>query len=221
MKKLIFCLCIGALLFAGCQPVNPPQPNSDVVKIIEILYNGMGKPASACLEPLAEMGLEVPYIEYDSREKDYDEGYFLKTDDYAISIACNHDSALLVYYQYRFRSTYEDGVKQFHVADNAVYNFGWEQWECGYKSTYKDLSQHDVAMTEIDSCVVADKKAHCHIWSLYQKCFSELYLFSEVSYWGVSIGGMDPNTGNGLSEMADGDISIQFSLRDTPSSAFD
>lgn len=221
MKKTAFYICIGAILIAGCKPVNPPQSDNNVVKIIEILYNGMGKPASTCLEPLAEMGIDVPYNETDSKLKEFDEGYFLKTDDYDIGFACYHDSITLARYTCRFRSTYVDGVKQFHIADDEVYGFGWDQWQGDYKSTYKELSQHDAAMAEIDSLVAEDRKAHCHIMSTYQKLFNNKYLFSCVFYWGVSIGGMDPNTGNGLSEMADGEVSVEFSLRNTPSSAFD
>lgn len=221
MRKSIIILIGGILwLTVGCRPVNPPQSDEDVVKIIKILYNSLGNPASVCLEPLTEMGFKVPYYLPDSRSG-YDEGYYIKTDDYEFSIACNHDSVTLARYGYKFRSTYVDGVKEFHIADDVVYDFGWEQWIGGYNSDYRDLSYHDAANVEIDSCVAANKTSHCFVLSTYQKAFDNKYLLSSVHYWAVSIGGMNPNTGEALNSMADCQISIEFDIHDSPNSSFE
>lgn len=215
MKKSILCIMSSILLIAGCQPINPPQSEEEVVRIITILYNGLGKPAKVCLEPLAELGFNVPYYLPDSRTG-YDEGYYVKTDNYEISIACNHDSVSLARYGYRFRSTYVEGVKEFHKADDAVFHLGWEQWKGGYNSKYHDLSLHDEASINMDSCVAEHKGAQLLIFSSYQKAFFEKYLFARVHYWGVSVGGMDPDTGEGRESMADGDVYIEFTVYDTP-----
>ena len=221
MKRLtLFIIPCILLLVAGCQPSNPPQSDEDVVKIIKILYNSLGNPASVCLEPLTEMGFKVPYYLPDSRSG-YDEGYYIKTDDYEFSIACNHDSVTLARYGYKFRSTYVDGVKEFHIADDVVYDFGWEQWIGGYNSKYNDLSLHDAATIEMDSCVAAHRDANLLIHALYQKTFDNKYLLASVRYWGISVGGMNPDTGEGKSPMADGDISIEFTICDSSNSSFE
>ena len=180
----------------------------------------MGKPASACISPLLEMGLKVPSYAPDSRTG-YDEGYYIKTDKYEISIACRHDSVLLTHYAYLFRNTYVEGVKYFHRADDEVYSFGWEQWIGGYDSNYRDMSYRDAANIEIDSCVAANKKSHCFVLSSYQKAFDNKYLLSSVHYWAVSIGGMNPDTGEVLNPMADCQLSIEFDIHDFPNSSFE
>ena len=221
MRKSIIILIGGILLLTvGCRPVNPPQSDEDVVKIIDILYAGIGKPSGLSISPLLEMGLKVPSYVPDSRTG-YDEGYYIKTDEYEISIACRHDSVLLAHYTYQFRNTYTEGVKDFHKADDAVYNFGWEQWIGGYNSDYRDLSYHDAANVEIDSCVAANKTSHCFVLSTYQRAFDNKYLLSSVHYWAVSIGGMNPNTGEALNSMADCQISIEFDIHDSPNSSFE
>ena len=219
-KSMLILLADMLLLFVSCQPINPPQSDEDVVKIIEILYNGLGQPADASLRPLAEMGYDIPYYLPDSRSG-YDEGYYIKTGNYEISIACNHDSVLLARYGYLFQNTYVDGVKKFHIADDAVYDIGWEQWIGGYNSKYNDLSLHDEASIDMDSCVREHRDAHLGIHSLYQKTYADKYILASVGYWGVSIGGMNPVTGEGRGSMADSDITIEFSLRDSSNSAFD
>lgn len=219
MKKSIIVLFCILLMAVGCKPVNPPQSDDDVVRIINILYNGMGKTADVCVKPLTEMGFELPYCQYNGKAGYYD-GYYIKTDKYEISIACQHDYVTLARYAYSFRNTYVNGVKEFHKADDVVYNFGWERWRGGYNTEFTDLSLHNAANAEIDSCVAANKSSHCFVLSTYEKSYADKYLLVNIHYWAVSAGGMNPDTGDALGSMADSDVSIEFMMNAESNSAF-
>ncbi len=160
------------------------------------------------------MGIDLVFIE--PNDDDFDEGYFIKTDNYVISIASLHDSVLYAYYKYEFKNTFVEGIKEFHKSDNTVHKFDWEYWQGGYKQEYSDISDHAIANQKIDSCVAENNTSSCCVSSYYQAPFSDKYLFSTVSYDAWSVGGMDPDTGLGLSRLAESVMFIDFGVRTSP-----
>ncbi len=213
--KFIPVVASFVIALISCTPINPPQTDEQTSTIINILYKGMGKTAQTCLDPLKDMGIDVPLSETSS--SDYEECYYLKNKKYEICIACHNDSILYTRYAYDFRNTYIEGAKQFHKVDDIIYNFGWEEGKVtSPEKTYHDLDQHEANKAEIDSCVAAESSSVCGIFSLYQKKFAEKYMNSSVDYYAVSVGGMDKDTGKGKSSMANSGINILFEIRTIP-----
>lgn len=214
MKKItIYPLLFLACVLFSCTPVNPPQTEDESAQIVKILNRGMGQPAGPTLNSLAELGIEVPPVDV-SEDATYDEVYHLKTKKVEIRILCQNGLIYIAEYVQEFRTIYAEGVKRFHVVDDAICECGWDRWRGGVRNNVTDLVKHEEVKAEIDAYIETREKApSAEALSMYEKAYNDLFLFSRVAYSASTIGGTNLFTGEALDPMADNYVFVGFSLR--------
>ena len=148
MKKIILALLLGVLaLTTSCEPQELVHSDAEISKIITILHDGMGQPASVCLEQLEEIGITLPLVKSEQTND-----YVLQNSKMWLSVSEQNDSVIYARYELYTTNTYAEGINDFIDFDNVVYNQKWEKWEGGLDNDVTDLTQHDAVNKPTHYC---------------------------------------------------------------------
>ena len=196
MKKIIYSLLLGVLaLTTSCEPQELVHSDAQINQIITILHDGMGQPASVCLEQLEEIGITLPLVKSEQTND-----YVLQNSKMWLSVSEQNDSVIYARYELYTTNTYAEGINDFIDFDNVVYNQKWEKWEGGLDNDVTDLTQHETANKEIAEMATTYNKHQLSLSSFYEKSMGNLYMHAETRYWGVAVGGMNPQTGEAIGD---------------------
>lgn len=200
---LFLCVCV---LFS-CTPVNPPQTEDEGVQIVKTLYNGMGKPIGQTVESLTRIN---SLSESDMQIID-DEIYLLNTPQASIRIVCINGLVCVAQYTQDFRDIYAEGVKKFYAVDDAIYQFGWDQWIGGRQNVVKSLTNHEDLKADIDA-YLKSQGIHTTVGIISMYADNDLLLNSTVTYLARSIDESNLYTGEGSDPMADNKLYVEFRM---------
>lgn len=216
MKKIIYSLLFGVLaLITSCEPKPQDEPtksepeafvhsDAEISKIITILYNGIEKPASVCLQQFEEMGITLVKSEKTN-------AYELKNEKLWLSLSEKNDSVVFAIYELYITNTQATGIAGYIKMDNIVYGLNWEKWCGGLFDQVFDLSQHDAVNKKIeeyaDTC-----NDYIGINTYYEKKLGNKYLHADVFYCGAPAEGVDPETSEAINDKIKCQIHLGFSL---------
>lgn len=211
MKKIIYFTMMVALALVSCQkPVNPPQSQVQRDQIIEICYKSIGQSANVFLEEMAKMDIELARKQASDGRGDIDEWYFIEMDDYSIFCSVKDGIAISTRYEFSFVDTYVNGGKTYFDVSDKVASYGWDKYRADKYKTIEERAAFVKEITqELDECM----SSIFGILEQYEKVYGDKYLNCNTHYWGESVGGMNPNTGQGESKMIASSIFVEFNLR--------
>lgn len=208
MKKIIYSLLLGILaLTTSCEPQELVHSDAEISKIITILHDGMGQPASVCLEQFEKMGITIPLVQSEETKE-----YILKNSKMWLGVTEKNDSVIYARYELYTTNTYAEGINDFIDFDNVVYNQKWEKWEGGLDNDVTDLTQHETANKEIAEMATTYNQHQLSLSSFYEKRMGNLYMHAETRYWGVAVGGMNLETGEAIGSKIKSEIRLFLSL---------
>ena len=205
MKKIILALLLGVLaLTTSCEPQELVHSDAEISKIITILHDGMGQPASVCLEQLEEIGFTLPLVKSEQTND-----YVLQNSKMWLSVSEQNDSVIYARYELYTTNTYAEGINDFIDFDNVVYN---QKWEGGLDNDVTDLTQHETANKEIAEMATTYNQHQLSLSSFYEKRMGNLYMHAETRYWGVAVGGMNLETGEAIGSKVKSEIRLFLRL---------
>lgn len=208
MKKIILALLLGVLaLTTSCEPQELVHSDAQINQIITILHDGMGQPASVCLEQLEEIGITLPLVKSEQTND-----YVLQNSKMWLSVSEQNDSVIVARYELFTTNTYSEGIADYIKMDNIVYGLNWEKWRGGVDSDVFDLSKHDAVNKEIEEYAATCKKHILGIDAYYEKKMGNMYFHADMLYWGVAVGGMNPETGEAIGDKVKSQIRMSLSL---------
>ena len=208
MKKIILALLLGVLaLTTSCEPQELVHSDAQINQIITILHDGMGQPASVCLEQLEEIGFTLPLVKSEQTND-----YVLQNSKMWLSVSEQNDSVIVARYELFTTNTYSEGIADYIKMDNIVYGLNWEKWCGGVDGDAFDLSKHDAVNKEIEEYAATCKKHILGIDAFYEKKMGNMYFHAEMLYWGVAVGGMNPQTGEAIGDKVKSEIRMCLTL---------
>lgn len=208
MKKIIYSLLLGVLaLTTSCEPQELVHSDAQINQIITILHDGMGQPASVCLEQLEEIGFTLPLVKSEQTND-----YVLQNSKMWLSVSEQNDSVIVARYELFTTNTYSEGIADYIKMDNIVYGLNWEKWCGGVDGDAFDLSKHDAVNKEIEEYAATCKKHILGIDAFYEKKMGNMYFHAETLYWGVAVGGMNPQTGEAIGDKVKSEIRMCLTL---------
>lgn len=208
MKKIIYSLLLGILaLTTSCEPQELVHSDAEISKIITILHDGMGQPASVCLEQFEKMGITIPLVQSEETKE-----YILRNSKMWLGVTEKNDSVIYARYELYTTNTYAEGINDFIDFDNVVYNQKWEKWEGGLDNDVTDLTQHETANKEIAEMATTYNQHQLSLSSFYEKRMGNLYMHAETRYWGVAVGGMNLETGEAIGSKIKSEIRLFLRL---------
>lgn len=208
MKKIIYSLLLGVLaLTTSCEPQELVHSDAQINQIITILHDGMGQPASVCLEQFEKMGITIPLVQSEETKE-----YILKNSKMWLGVTEKNDSVIYARYELYTTNTYAEGINDFIDFDNVVYNQKWEKWEGGLDNDVTDLTQHETANKEIAEMATTYNQHQLSLSSFYEKRMGNLYMHAETRYWGVAVGGMNLETGEAIGSKVKSEIRLFLRL---------
>ena len=208
MKKIILALLLGVLaLTTSCEPQELVHSDAQINQIITILHDGMGQPASVCLEQLEEIGITLPLVKSEQTND-----YVLQNSKMWLSVSEQNDSVIVARYELFATNTYSEGIADYIKMDNIVYGLNWEKWCGGVDGDAFDLSKHDAVNKEIEEYAATCKEHILGIDAFYEKKMGNMYFHAEMLYWGVAVGGMNPQTGEAIGDKVKSQIRMSLSL---------
>lgn len=209
MKKIIYFTMMVALALVSCQkPVNPPQSPVQRDQIIEICYKSIGQSADFFLEEMEKMNIELTQTWFAEVEE-----YTIITDNYKIGFSLKDGITIFSKYEFSFVDTYVNGGKTYFDVSDKVASYGWDKYRADKYKTIEERAAFVKEITqELDECV----NYIFGILERYEKVYGDKYLNCNTHYWGESMGGMNPNTGQGMSKMIASSIFVEFNLRAEP-----
>ena len=208
MKKIILALLLGVLaLTTSCEPQELVHSDAQINQIITILHDGMGQPASVCLEQLEEIGITLPLVKSEQTND-----YVLQNSKMWLSVSEQNDSVIVARYELFTTNTYSEGIADYIKMDNIVYGLNWEKWCGGVDGDAFDLSKHDAVNKEIEEYAATCKEHILGIDAFYEKKMGNMYFHAEMLYWGVAVGGMNPETGEAIGDKVKSQIRMSLSL---------
>ena len=208
MKKIILALLLGVLaLTTSCEPQELVHSDAQINQIITILHDGMGQPASVCLEQLEEIGFTLPLVKSEQTND-----YVLQNSKMWLSVSEQNDSVIVARYELFATNTYSEGIADYIKMDNIVYGLNWEKWCGGVDGDAFDLSKHDAVNKEIEEYAATCKKHILGIDAYYEKKMGNMYFHADMLYWGVAVGGMNPETGEAIGDKVKSQIRMSLSL---------
>ena len=208
MKKIILALLLGVLaLTTSCEPQELVHSDAQINQIITILHDGMGQPASVCLEQLEEIGFTLPLVKSEQTND-----YVLQNSKMWLSVSEQNDSVIVARYELFATNTYSEGIADYIKMDNIVYGLNWEKWCGGVDGDAFDLSKHDAVNKEIEEYAATCKKHILGIDAFYEKKMGNMYFHAETLYWGVAVGGMNPQTGEAIGDKVKSQIRMCLTL---------
>lgn len=205
MKKIIYFTMIVALALVSCQkPVNPPQSQVQRDQIIEICYKSIGQSADFFLEEMEKMNIELTQTWFEEVEE-----YTIITDNYKIGFSLKDGITIFSKYEFSFVDTYVNGGKIYFDVSDKIASYGWDKYRADKYKTIEERAAFVKEKTqELDECT----SSIFGIFEQYEKVYEDKYLKCNPFYWGESVGGMNPNTGQGESKMIASSISVEFEL---------
>ena len=199
-----------ALALVSCQkPVNPPQSQVQRDQIIEICYKSIGQSADFFLEEMEKMDIELARKQAPDGRDDIDEWYFIEMDDYSIFCSVKDGIAISTRYEFSFVDTYVNGGKTYFDMSDKVASYGWDKYRA---DKYKTIEERAAFVKEKTQELEESMSPFYGIFEQYEKIYGDKYLKCNPFYWGESVGGMNPNTGQGESKMIASSISVEFEL---------
>ena len=211
MKKIIYFTMIVALALVSCQkPVNPPQSQVQRDQIIERCYKSIGQSADFFLEEMEKMNIELARKQAPDGRGDIDEWYFIEMDDYSIFCSVKDGIAISTRYEFSFKDSYVNGGKIYFDVSDKVASYGWDKYRA---DKYKTIEERAAFVKEITQELEESMSPFYGIFERYEKVYGDKYLNCDPFYWGESVGGMNPNTGQGESKMIASTICVKFELR--------
>ena len=206
MKKIIYFTMIVALALVSCQkPVNPPQSQVQREQIVEICYKSIGQSADFFLEEMEKMNIELTQTWFEEVEQ-----YTIVTDNYKIGFSIKDGITIFSKYEFSFVDTYVNGGKTYFEVSDKVASYGWDKYRAG---KYKTIEERAAFVKEITQELDTWMNSIYGISEQYEKVYGDKYLNCNTHYWGESMGGMNPNTGQGESKMIASSIFVEFNLR--------
>lgn len=206
MKKIIYFTMIVALALVSCQkPVNPPQSQVQREQIVEICYKSIGQSADFFLEEMEKMNIELTQTWFEEVEQ-----YTIVTDNYKIGFSIKDGITIFSKYEFSFVDTYVNGGKTYFEVSDKVASYGWDKYRAG---KYKTIEERAAYVKEITQELDTWMSSIYSISEQYEKVYGDKYLNCNAHYWGESVGGMNPNTGQGESKMIASSIFVEFNLR--------
>jgi hypothetical protein len=205
MKKIIYFTMIVALALVSCQkPVNPPQSQVQREQIVEICYKSIGQSADFFLEEMEKMNIELTQT-----WREEVEDYTIITDKYKIGFSLKDGITIFSKYEFSFVDTYVNGGKIYFDVSDKIASYGWDKYRADKYKTIEERAAFVKEKTqELDECM----SSIYGIFEQYEKVYEDKYLKCNPFYWGESVGGMNPNTGQGVSEMIASSIYVEFEL---------
>ena len=205
--KFFYFLLALSFVLAACEPQELVHSDAEISKIITILHDGMGQPASVCLEQLEEIGITLPLVKSEQTND-----YVLQNSKMWLSVSEQNDSVIVARYELFTTNTYSEGIADYIKMDNIVYGLNWEKWRGGVDSDVFDLSKHDAVNKEIEEYAATCKKHILGIDAYYEKKMGNMYFHADMLYWGVAVGGMNPETGEAIGDKVKSQIRMCLSL---------
>jgi hypothetical protein len=205
MKKIIYFTMIVALALVSCQkPVNPPQSQVQREQIVEICYKSIGQSADFFLEEMEKMNIELTQT-----WREEVEDYTIITDNYKIGFSLKDGITIFSKYEFSFVDTYVNGGKIYFDVSDKIASYGWDKYRADKYKTIEERAAFVKEKTqELDECM----SSIYGIFEQYEKVYEDKYLKCNPFYWGESVGGLNPNTGQGESKMIASSISVEFEL---------
>jgi hypothetical protein len=205
MKKIIYFTMIVALALVSCQkPVNPPQSQVQREQIVEICYKSIGQSADFFLEEMEKMNIELTQT-----WREEVEDYTIITDKYKIGFSLKDGITIFSKYEFSFVDTYVNGGKIYFDVSDKIASYGWDKYRADKYKTIEERATFVKEKTqELDECM----SSIYGIFEQYEKVYEDKYLKCNPFYWGESVGGLNPNTGQGESKMIASSISVEFEL---------
>jgi hypothetical protein len=205
MKKIIYFTMIVALALVSCQkPVNPPQSQVQREQIVEICYKSIGQSADFFLEEMEKMNIELTQT-----WREEVEDYTIITDNYKIGFSLKDGITIFSKYEFSFVDTYVNGGKIYFDVSDKIASYGWDKYRADKYKTIEERATFVKEKTqELDECM----SSIYGIFEQYEKVYEDKYLKCNPFYWGESVGGLNPNTGQGESKMIASSISVEFEL---------
>jgi hypothetical protein len=205
MKKIIYFTMIVALALVSCQkPVNPPQSQVQREQIVEICYKSIGQSADFFLEEMEKMNIELTQT-----WREEVEDYTIITDKYKIGFSLKDGITIFSKYEFSFVDTYVNGGKIYFDVSDKIASYGWDKYRADkYKAIEERATFVKEKTQELDECM----SSIYGIFEQYEKVYEDKYLKCNPFYWGESVGGLNPNTGQGESKMIASSISVEFEL---------
>jgi hypothetical protein len=205
MKKIIYFTMIVALALVSCQkPVNPPQSQVQREQIVEICYKSIGQSADFFLDEMEKMNIELTQT-----WREEVEDYTIITDNYKIGFSLKDGITIFSKYEFSFVDTYVNGGKIYFDVSDKIASYGWDKYRADKYKTIEERAAFVKEKTqELDECM----SSIYGIFEQYEKVYEDKYLKCNPFYWGESVGGLNPNTGQGESKMIASSISVEFEL---------
>jgi hypothetical protein len=205
MKKIICFTMIVALALVSCQkPVNPPQSQVQREQIVEICYKSIGQSADFFLDEMEKMNIELTQT-----WREEVEDYTIITDKYKIGFSLKDGITIFSKYEFSFVDTYVNGGKIYFDVSDKIASYGWDKYRADKYKTIEERAAFVKEKTqELDECM----SSIYGIFEQYEKVYEDKYLKCNPFYWGESVGGLNPNTGQGESKMIASSISVEFEL---------
>ena len=129
-----------------------------------------------------------------------------------LSVSEQNDSVIVARYELFATNTYSEGIADYIKMDNIVYGLNWEKWCGGVDGDAFDLSKHDAVNKEIEEYAATCKKHILGIDAFYEKKMGNMYFHAEMLYWGVAVGGMNPQTGEAIGDKVKSEIRMCLTL---------
>ena len=205
--KFFYFLLALSFVLAACEPQELVHSDAQINQIITILHDGMGQPASVCLEQLEEIGFTLPLVKSEQTND-----YVLQNSKMWLSVSEQNDSVIVARYELFTTNTYSEGIADYIKMDNIVYGLNWEKWCGGVDGDAFDLSKHDAVNKEIEEYAATCKKHILGIDAYYEKKIGNMYFHAETLYWGVAVGGMNPQTGEAIGDKVKSQIRMCLTL---------
>ena len=205
--KFFYFLLALSFVLAACEPQELVHSDAQINQIITILHDGMGQPASVCLEQLEEIGFTLPLVKSEQTND-----YVLQNSKMWLSVSEQNDSVIVARYELFTTNTYSEGIADYIKMDNIVYGLNWEKWCGGVDGDAFDLSKHDAVNKEIEEYAATCKKHILGIDAFYEKKMGNMYFHAETLYWGVAVGGMNPQTGEAIGDKVKSQIRMCLTL---------
>ena len=205
--KFFYFLLALSFVLAACEPQELVHSDAQINQIITILHDGMGQPASVCLEQLEEIGFTLPLVKSEQTND-----YVLQNSKMWLSVSEQNDSVIVAKYELFTTNTYSEGIADYIKMDNIVYGLNWEKWCGGVDGDAFDLSKHDAVNKEIEEYAATCKKHILGIDAFYEKKMGNMYFHAETLYWGVAVGGMNPQTGEAIGDKVKSQIRMCLTL---------
>ena len=205
--KFFYFLLALSFVLAACEPQELVHSDAQINQIITILHDGMGQPASVCLEQLEEIGFTLPLVKSEQTND-----YVLQNSKMWLSVSEQNDSVIVARYELFATNTYSEGIADYIKMDNIVYGLNWEKWCGGVDGDAFDLSKHDAVNKEIEEYAATCKKHILGIDAFYEKKMGNMYFHAETLYWGVAVGGMNPQTGEAIGDKVKSQIRMCLTL---------